>query len=70
MSGSPNASVRYRWRVEKAREHALEDALNRLDGEWEIFSVTPTIHFGKKVMGAPVPSEILYTIVIRQPIQG
>lgn len=55
------------WRVVKASESELERLLNELDEEWEIFSVTPTIHFGSKVMGAPVPSEVLYTVIGRKP---
>lgn len=66
MPPSPDARGRYQWHVERSREAELEETLNRLNEEWEIFSVTPTIHFGKKVMGAPVPSEILYTIVARR----
>jgi hypothetical protein len=61
---------RFQWRVIKASEPELEQLLNELDDEWEIFSVTPTIHFGLKVMGAPVPSEVLYTVVGRKPKRG
>jgi len=69
MPESFGQSARYHWHVENSNEHELEETLNRLEEDWEIFSVTPTIHFDKKVMGAPVPSEILYTIVARRPIQ-
>ena len=56
----------FQWHVIKTSEQELEDLLNQLDKEWEIYSVTPTIHFGVKVMGAPVPSEILYTVILRK----
>jgi len=69
MSESLKANTHYQWHVVKARESELEEALNRLEQDWEIFSVTPTIHFGKRVMGAPVPSEILYTIVARRNVR-
>ena len=69
MSESLKANAHYQWHVLKARESELEEALNRLEQDWEIFSVTPTIHFGKKVMGAPVPSEIFYTILARRPVR-
>jgi hypothetical protein len=70
MPDSSEASGRHQWHVARSGESELEETLNRLDGDWEIFSVTPTIHFGKKVMGAPVPSEILYTIIVRRSIHG
>lgn len=69
MSESAEANTPYHWHVVKSRESELEKTLNRLEQDWEIFSVTPTIHFGKRVMGAPVPSEILYTIVARCPVR-
>lgn len=56
----------FQWRVVKISEQELENLLNQLDKEWEIYSVTPTIHFGAKVMGVPVPSEILYTVIARK----
>ncbi len=67
MSESAQAGGRHEWHVERANEDALEQTLNRLDADWEVFSVTPTIRFGKKVMGAPVPTEICYTVVVRRP---
>jgi hypothetical protein len=57
----------YQWRVVKTSEDDLERILNELDDDWEIFCVTPTIRFGSKFMGAPVPSEVQYTVVARQP---
>jgi hypothetical protein len=67
MIANSGAGPRYEWKMSKVREDRLEETLNAMDGRWEIFSVTPTIHFGAKVMGAPVPSEILYTIIARRP---
>jgi hypothetical protein len=50
----------------KVNEDSLADTLNRLDENWEIFTVMPTINFGSKFMGAPVPSEVLYTVTARK----
>jgi hypothetical protein len=57
---------RYHWHVVKVTEDELADTLNELEQDWEIYSVTPTINFGSKFMGAPVPSEVLYTVIARR----
>lgn len=59
----------YEWRVVKIKEESLERTLNELEEQWEIFSVTPTVHFGSKFMGTPVPNEVLYTVVARRANQ-
>ena len=64
MAGDPRP--RYEWNVAKVKEDALEATLNRLEREWEVFSITPTISFGGKFMGAPVPSDVLYTVISRR----
>jgi hypothetical protein len=61
-----NASRRYHWHVVKVNEDRLAETLNKLEQDWEIFTVMPTINFGSKFMGAPVPSEVLYTVIARQ----
>jgi hypothetical protein len=61
-----NASPRYHWHVVKVSEDRLGDTLNNLERDWEIFTIVPTINFGSKFMGAPVPSEVLYTVIARQ----
>jgi hypothetical protein len=61
-----DAGPTYHWHVLKVSEDKLADTLNELEQAWEIFAVTPTINFGGKFMGAPVPSEVLYTVIARQ----
>lgn len=67
MSSNHGSRPHYEWHVVKVREHELKDTLDAVDEDWEVFSVLPTIHFGLRVMGAPVPSEILYSIIARRP---
>lgn len=61
-----DAVATHEWHVVKVREDVLEQTLNELEQAWEIFSVTPTIRFGGKFMGAPVPSDVLYTVIARR----
>jgi len=65
MMGSKTGTS-YEWRVVKVKEESLEDALNELEASWDIFSVTPTVHFGGKFMGTAIPNEVLYTVVVRR----
>lgn len=63
---SNDALPQYEWHVAKVKESVLEETLNRLQQEWEIYLVMPTIHFGRYFMGAPVPSEVMYTVIARR----
>lgn len=65
-----NRDLPYQWKVIKVKEELLERTLDDLEGGWEVFSVLPTIYFGKKFMGAPVPSEVLYAVVLRRETAG
>ncbi|MEN6492859.1 MAG: hypothetical protein ABFD16_01090 [Thermoguttaceae bacterium] len=67
MNDDHGSRPHYEWHVVKVREHELQGTLDALDEAWEVFSVIPTIHFGVRVMGTPVPSEILYSVIARRP---
>lgn len=65
-----DAGPRYEWKVVKISEDALEKTLNGVADGWEVFSVLPTIYFGTRFMGTPVPSEVLYAVVLRRQKAG
>ena len=61
-----DARPSYEWHVVTVNKDELEETLNALERSWEVFAVTPTIKFGSKFMGGPVPSEVLHTVIVRR----
>lgn len=57
----------FEWTVVKVEQDELEQKLNAMNAEWEIFSIMPVLQFGRQMMGAPVPSGVDFRIVGRKP---
>lgn len=67
MPEPASAQTGYEWTVVKVPQDELEQRLNELNAEWEIFTILPVLQFGRQMMGAPVPSGVDFRIVARKP---